>query len=398
MNPPLEDVAHTVAGRIADLFRSGVTVLDQHGSVIAGSAARPGRAGTSHASGAAAQVQVPIRYGGHSGCVTVALPQGEEAVSPRLAQALIEMTIDQVLAATHMQNQHELKNTFILDLLHGRLQDEEDILREGQILGMDFSRPRAVILIDAAEYILARPVHGRAGKGGTHPGRRAQAIVDAVVSFFHLPNETICAHIGDGEIAVLKASTAQDLVAWTDRLGGAGNPNPSWADLAALKRAGAALLARLRGETDAAISIGIGRYHPGVLGLVGSYEDARAALSLGRRFHGRNQVHCLDGLGIAAFVGVADEVTKVSLAAHLLSPLDHEPDLLETLDVFFREDCGPSETARALSIHRNTLAYRLDKITSLTGLNPRHFDHAVQIRLALLLRSLHSGECDCASA
>ncbi|MCY7322639.1 MAG: helix-turn-helix domain-containing protein, partial [Phormidesmis sp. CAN_BIN36] len=42
-------------------------------------------------------------------------------------------------------------------------------------------------------------------------------------------------------------------------------------------------------------------------------------------------------------------------------------------------------------IHRNTLSYRLDKITSLTGLNPRQFDDAVQIRLALLLRSL-SGE------
>ena len=74
---------------------------------------------------------------------------------------------------------------------------------------------------------------------------------------------------------------------------------------------------------------------------------------------------------------------------YLLSPLDHEPELLETLDAFFSEDCCSSSTASRLSIHRNTLSYRLEKITSLTGLDPRYFDDAVQIRLALLLRALH---------
>jgi carbohydrate diacid regulator len=136
------------------------------------------------------------------------------------------------------------------------------------------------------------------------------------------------------------------------------------------------------------MTVGIGRYHPGVCGLARSYQDARAALSLGSRFHGQNGVHCLDSLGIAAFVGVSDERTKIDLATYLLSPLDHEPELLETLNVFFAADCSPSQTAARVSIHRNTLSYRFDKITSLTGLDPRRFDDAVQIRLALLLRSL----------
>jgi carbohydrate diacid regulator len=91
-------------------------------------------------------------------------------------------------------------------------------------------------------------------------------------------------------------------------------------------------------------------------------------------------------------VGVADEQTKVDLAKYLLSPLDHEPELLTTLATFFTENCCPSLTARRLSVHRNTLSYRFDKITSLTGLDPRKFDQAVQIRLALLLRSLQSSQ------
>ena len=33
--------------------------------------------------------------------------------------------------------------------------DEEEILRVGHILGMDFTRPRAVILVDASDSVFA---------------------------------------------------------------------------------------------------------------------------------------------------------------------------------------------------------------------------------------------------
>ena len=56
--------------------------------------------------------------------------------------------------------------------------------------------------------------------------------------------------------------------------------------------------------------------------------------------------------------------------------------------MFFDENCCPSKTASHLAIHRNTLSYRLDKVTSLTGLDPRRFDDAIQMRLALLLRAV----------
>ena len=35
-----------------------------------------------------------------------------------------------------------------------------------------------------------------------------------MVEFFELPNDTICAYIGDGEIAVLKASNRRNLTRW----------------------------------------------------------------------------------------------------------------------------------------------------------------------------------------
>jgi carbohydrate diacid regulator len=193
-------------------------------------------------------------------------------------------------------------------------------------------------------------------------------------------------------VAVLKASNRKNLGRWaSDPEQHDNGLNPSWANLDATKRASNGLLVYLRRVTRSSLSIGIGRHHPGLRGLASSYADALAALSLGRHIVGPNRVHCLDSLGVAAFVGVADPQTKIDLATYLLGPLDHEVDLVKTVEIFFANNCVPSETARALNIHRNTLAYRLDKITSLTGLDPRRFEDAVQIRLALTLRSFSTG-------
>jgi carbohydrate diacid regulator len=240
-----------------------------------------------------------------------------------------------------------------------------------------------VILIDAADYVLP------ANNGHSEvQAQRVQTVIGSIVSFFQLPNDAICASLGEGKICVLKASNTRNLDPWatgSDLPEGLGS---SWANLTALKRAADALLNRLCGDTNTSINIGIGRYHPGLQGISRSYQDAQASLSLGRRFQGNNRVHCLGELGIVAFVGVPDEATKIDLAKYLLSPLDQEPELLLTLNVFFSENCCPSSTAKRLSIHRNTLSYRLDKVATLTGLEPRQFDHAVQMRLSLLLRSL----------
>jgi carbohydrate diacid regulator len=381
--PKFAQLASALAQRAAETLGAAVLIADQRGQVIAGSQADLARLSVDDMvqSGDDGFLRIPLRVDGQVGEVLVGPPANGEALSPRLTQVLLELLIDQAMVVERLPNQHELKSSFIYDLLNGKITDEDTLLRHAHFLGLDLTPPRAVILIDAKDYIVGNADELRVQ-------RHAQMVIKSVVSFFHLPNDTICAYIGNGEVAVLKASNTKNLAIWADDQAVPLDGNASWANLTALKRAGDALLARLRRDTGASVSIGIGRYHPGVEGLALSYQDAKAALSLGRRFHGQNQVHCLDGLGIAAFVGVSDEQTKLDLALHLLSPLDHEPDMIETLTAFFAENCSPSATAKRLSIHRNTLSYRLDKIASLTGLDPRQFDNAVQVRLALVLRSL----------
>ncbi|MBD2777304.1 PucR family transcriptional regulator [Iningainema tapete] len=392
-----ERVAKIVAERMAQLLCATVFVIDQNWIIVASS--NPKLLGLSFNRVSKKltldYLEVQLTFDTQMGKVIIGKPNNGEEISPRLAQVIVELVVNQTAMIDELPNQHQLKNKFIYDLLHGLIEDEATVLRHSKLLGLDLTPPRAVILIDAADYILGNSVsnsnvqskNDSVSSLETQARRRATLVIGSVVSFFHLPNDTICAYLGDGEVAVLKASDTKNLGYWAN-CGDVPECSSSWANLTALKRAAFELMRGLGRDTGASISVGIGRYHPGIKGLASSYQDARAALSLGCRFGDRNQVHCLDQLGIAAFIGVSDEQTKIELATYLLSPLNHEPELLTTLDTFFAQDCCPSSTASKLLIHRNTLSYRLDKITSLTGLDPRCFDDAVQIRLALLLRKL----------
>jgi carbohydrate diacid regulator len=386
-------VAETITERTASLLGAVVTITNARGIVVASSTAdRVGLAyGAASTDPATPLLRVPIRLDTHQGEVIVACPADGGRLPPRAIQALIDLLIDQASITTRLPNPSELKNKFIHDLVMGVIDDGVDIQRQGQILGMDLSAPRAVVLIDATEYILGAPdgaaSHYAARQHDeSHICQRAQHVITSVVSFFKLPTDAICGYIGNGEIAVLKASADRDLTDWM-REHDRSRPAASWANLTALKRAGAALLTRIRQDTRSPVNVGIGRYHAGIHGLRHSYQDASLAVQLGRRLHGDNRVHCLDSLGAAAFVCVSDTQTKHDLAEHLLRPLDGEPDLLQTLDVFFAQDCCPSATAARLGIHRNTLAYRLDRIATLLNLSPRQFDDAVQLHIALLLRT-----------
>ncbi|HEX5164528.1 MAG TPA: helix-turn-helix domain-containing protein [Thermomicrobiales bacterium] len=388
-----ENVAETITKRTATLLHADVTVTNARGIVVASSVQDIVglQYGSASDGGDATFLRFPIRLDSHQGEVIVARPASQNGLPLEAAQTLIDLLADQAAIGTRLPNQYELKNKFIHDLVMGAFSDTVDLRREGQILGMDLSAPRAVVLVDASEYVL-RAAGGRpAGEPSVeHEGssirRRAQHVIASVVSFFNLPDDTICGYIGNGEIAVLKASADRDLSDWMsddDR----SRPTASLANLNALKRAGAALLTCIRHDTRLPVNVGIGRYHAGIRGLSHSYQDASLAVQLGKRLHGDDRVHCLDSLGVAAFVGVSDPRTKLDLAEHLLRPLDGEPELLRTLQSFFDEDCCPSSTAARLEIHRNTLAYRLERIATLLNLNPRQFDDAVQLRIALLVRT-----------
>ncbi|MDY0407802.1 PucR family transcriptional regulator [Virgibacillus soli] len=61
-----------------------------------------------------------------------------------------------------------------------------------------------------------------------------------------------------------------------------------------------------------------------------------------------------------------------------------DKDMLHTLQTFFECNLNLSVTAKKLYMHRNSLQYRLDKFTEVTGIDIRNFQHALTVYLAIL--------------
>lgn len=95
---------------------------------------------------------------------------------------------------------------------------------------------------------------------------------------------------------------------------------------------------------------------------------------------------CLATLELPALLARIDTDIRNASAERILGPLSAE--LRHTLWVYFAQDRSVTEAALALNVHRNTLAYRLGRIEDLTSRDPRSFQDAVVLQVALHMTEL----------
>ncbi len=383
---PFERVAEAITDRVAAVLSADVVVTDVRGIVVSSNQRR--LIGLFFDSNSVDQPEstywVPLMIEGQIGKVITNQPPHSEILSSRLLKNLVELVTAQVKVDWH-PNTTELRDTFFHDLMHGLYKDEETVLREAAVLSIDLTVPYQLLLIDASSYILGSSSYQQPETADSQVRRRAQTVISTVLNMGNTTADTLGSYIGNGEIIFLR--TYQPKARPHRRHQPAYNESSAWEQSTTLHQLSTFLIERLHSNLDPHISIGIGRHHPGLGGFSRAYEEARAAITLGRRFKSSAGLYSLGDLGIAAFIGLTDERTKVDLAAYMLRPIIADQELYRTLTMFFAENCSPSATVKRLSIHRNTLSYRLDKITTLSGFDPRLFDQAVQLRLALLLHS-----------
>ncbi|WP_199621584.1 PucR family transcriptional regulator [Paenibacillus alkalitolerans] len=121
--------------------------------------------------------------------------------------------------------------------------------------------------------------------------------------------------------------------------------------------------------------------------LIAAIVMLRETMELGRAYRFSSNIHMPWELRLEALLDKASDNAKRRFVDGVFKRAEPSLDaeLITTLDTFFSENCNVSDTAKKLYIHRNTLLYRLDKFKQETGLDVRDFDHAVLVKLALLL-------------
>ena len=148
----------------------------------------------------------------------------------------------------------------------------------------------------------------------------------------------------------------------------------------------AAVIETLEGEGTAGIKAGIGRIKPALVQLQEAYKEALRALEAGRRYHPGKRVYSFDESMLERIIQTIPEASSREIRDHFLEKcdgLDLNAELMETVEVFFRNDLNLTAASKQLFIHRNTLNYRLDKIRRQTGLDLRCFQDAVIFRVML---------------
>jgi len=152
-----------------------------------------------------------------------------------------------------------------------------------------------------------------------------------------------------------------------------------------------ALERRLSKLSKRQMLIAYGRPVTGAQQIVESYREARVALDLRERL-GVDHVCGFADLRVdSALLGLAQQPAGKSLADDILNPLRNDRGggaLLDVARAYVESGGNVNEASRRLGLHRNTLLYKLDRVTRLLQRDVREADTQFTIWLALRLSSL----------
>jgi carbohydrate diacid regulator len=136
-------------------------------------------------------------------------------------------------------------------------------------------------------------------------------------------------------------------------------------------------------------SVGIGLMNQGPSGWAATAREAIRALESGLAIHPPVPVRSFSQIAVNESVRYAD--TTLRYLDSLIERLSHEPDLMPTLETYFRLSQRRKAAAAALGIHTNTLSYRLDRIETLLGAKLTDFESLINLYIAMSLRRASTG-------
>jgi len=149
-------------------------------------------------------------------------------------------------------------------------------------------------------------------------------------------------------------------------------------------------------QTDAGrCHVGVSRIAEGDLaGLRVAVQQALDALEVGHRAGSPSSPYHYGELGLYRLLATMQGQAEVSrFVEETLGPLlrydsEHHTELVPSLAVYLQEHGNASRAAQELFIHRNTLAYRLDRIRELLGVDVNDPEARLALHLALKLHAL----------
>jgi len=360
-----QPIADHIHSKVSALVNQPLSVVDANGVVLATSDPRVDE----NLQVSSYPWAIDIRHGDNvAGYVVLAreVPNFEE-IAP-LIRSIAELMMHQSLLIEQLAQQEERLDKFIYDLVRGST-DKTTAAAEARLFDIDLSKPRIAMVLQVDDPVLTGSELDE-GDREMRITRYKFGINRGLNSYYTSTRNNIITYLGRNTFCVLK-----DL----------GNNDASLEDaLDRFKKSIPTIYTILRSEMKQPTTVGVGNYHPGVAGLRKSYQEALSAIELGSQNWDKNRVYHIDDFGVVAPLLSGVDESNIYFSRDLLDKLGENSSIIETLECFFANNMGLTQTADQLGIHRNTLVYRLDRIAETLDLDPRRFDDAVEIKLAIL--------------
>lgn len=284
------------------------------------------------------------------------LDQVARMATSRAASACA-IELDRERAVTETRDR--LEGEFIESLVAGSYTSEDAALERAQRLGLDLSRPFAVV----------------SARGSRPDSTFEDAALRAV--------RNLIAHRGVNALISGHAG-AVCLILMLETF-----------DETSLGRLVETILGEcVRVTQDTGTSLGVGRPHTGVVGIRTSFREAEQALAMGRRVVGPGRVVSFADLGLHRLLfAVSGQPELADFYEDTVGPLveyDRRTgaDLMATLDAFFGALGSPTETAQRMHLHRNTVLYRLRRVEEIGRLKLDDAPTRLNLQLCLRIRDV----------
>lgn len=145
------------------------------------------------------------------------------------------------------------------------------------------------------------------------------------------------------------------------------------------------LLLHMKRRKKAQAAVGIGGT-AGYCDLASSFIQAERAVQAAEK---AGSIVFERNLQIEIILQSIPQEARDEFLSRTIAPLLKEEELLYNLRIWFAENQSMQKTANRLHIHKNTLAYRLQKVQQLTGLSPSSTSDVFLLYLALRLIEQH---------
>lgn len=372
-------LAREIVARTMQIIDSNINVMDDRGRIIgSGDPERLGEmhegallvlsqarvvdiddAVARHLHGVRPGINLPLRVDGKIvGVIGLTGNPAQLRQYGELVCMTAEMMLEQARLMSMLAQDSRFREELVLNLI--RTEELSPALMEwAHRLGIDPNQPRVAAVVEVDS--------GQLGVDS------AMAELQQLQALLTLPErDNLIAIVSLSEMVVLKPAL---------------NNHGRW-DAEDHRRRVESLLSRMNESSRLRVRIALGNYFSGPGSLVRSYRTARTTMAVGKQRMPGQRAYYYQDLMLPVLLGSlrsgwqADELAR---PLERLKAMDSNGLLLRTLNAWFLNNVQPTATAKALYIHRNTLEYRLNRISELTGLNLANFDARLLLYVGLQL-------------